>query len=565
MTARRRPAALVAVALLLLLPLSACDMPDGAASPLASDAPVAATPPPGPFTLGVQTHFGQGWPARRLGVARDIAAPLLRDGLSWQASEPVAGRIALDPARVGPLDRACAGGMKLMLVAIPRHQLYDGGRIVTSPQGRAAFAAYLDTLARRFGDCLIGIEVGNEINGARALPVADAVDPLQAYVDLMATLHTGFAQSHPDVALVGGSTNAVGTGFLTRLFRLGLLDHVDGVAVHPYRDHGENVDWEIARLNAAMARHGKVLPIWASEIGDTFEDNADAPAALLKKTTLLAAAGVRMVSWYALVDQKWFPDMGLAKADATPKPAAATFALLQRELLPHGRPVAVSDDRLNPVFRYGADRWVLWGARRDLLPAAGSRVLDAAGRPLSGTVRIGTAPVVVIGPRPRLGPRDLIADSLLEFDAAPWSYAADGHSLEPVDTDFATRLSRPRKGQAWLSDSAGAVTGGPVSLRYTAPRRMEAAVQVCVEGAARPVIASLSGPDGKPLGMARLPGKGEIRIAALMLDGGQSLTLDLAKADSGGTGYRFRYRMALYLPGALPPHCPDLAAGWRQP
>lgn len=562
MMVRHRTAALMGA---LLLPLAGCGMADGEASPVGSEAAVIATPPPGPFTLGVQTHFGQGWPATRLGVARDLSAPLLRDGLSWQVSEPVAGRIALDPARIAPLDRACASGMKLMLTVIPRHRLYDGGRIVTSPEGRAAFAAYLDTLARRFGDCLVAIEVGNEINGARALPVPRGTDPLAAYVGVLATLRGSFAQSHPQVALLGGSTNAIGTGFLVRLFRMGLLSHADGIAVHPYRDHGENVEWEIARLNAAMARHGKVLPIWATEIGDTFEDNADAPAALLKTTTLLAAAGVRMVSWYALVDQPWFPDMGLTKADGTPKPAAAAFALMQQELLPHGRPVAASDDRLNPVFRFGRDRWVLWGAPRDLLPASGSRVLDATGQPLPGKVRIGAAPVVVIGQRPRLGPRDVIADSLLQFAAAPWSYSADGLALAPADTDYATRLSLPKRGQTWLADAAGAVTGGPAALCYTAPQPVTAAVLACLEGTARPVSATLSGPAGQRLGQARLQGKAEIRVPSVALGQGQSLTLAFARAETGGTGYRFRYRMFLYRPGTLPSRCPDPVAGWRQP
>lgn len=563
MTARLAPASLAGALLLLALP--GCGADNGEASPVPTRRAVAATAPAGPFTLGVQTHFGQGWPASHLDVAHSMAAPLLRDGISWQASEPVPGRIALDPGRIAPLDRACARGTRLMLTAIPRNRLYDGGRIVTSPEGRAAFATYLETLARRFDGCLVAIEVGNEINGARALPVPGGTDGAAAYVDLMAMLHARFRDRHPRVALLGGSTNAIGTGFLVRLFRLGLLDHADGIAVHPYRDHGENVDWEIARLNAAMARHGKVLPIWATEIGDTFEDNADAPSALLKTTTLLAASGVRMVSWYALVDQKWFPNMGLARDDGTPKPVAATFAFLQRDLLAHGRPVAMSDDRLNPVFRFGNDRWVLWGAPRDIVAAEGSRVLDATGRPLAGKPRVGTAPVVVIGARPRLGARDRIADSLLGFGAAPWSYHAGPRELEPVDTDFATRLAVPGKGQTWMADAAGAVTGGTASVRYTAQQPTEAAVLACLDGNARPVGVTLTGPANRVLGVAVLPGKRQIHVPSVKLGSGQTLTLDFRRAGAGGPGYRFRYRVFLYRPGTLPGRCPDLAAGWRQP
>lgn len=523
--------------------------------------------PAGPFVLGVQTHFGQDWPAGRLGIARQLGAPLLRDGLSWAAAEKRPGQIAFAATKITPLDRACTLGMKLMLTIVPVHPLYDGGRLVRSGPAVEAFARYLDRIADRFGTCLVGIEVGNELNGVRSLGPAAEVPA--AYVSLMKSLYAPFKARHPGVALVGGSTNAIGTGYLDRLFRLGLLDHADGIGVHPYRNHGENVDWEIGRLDAAMRRHGRVLPIWASEFSDIFEQPGDAAAALVKMTTLLSGSGVKMASWYALADQKWFPTMGLVTAGGEDKPAARAFSFVQRELLPQGRPVSVSDDRLAAVWRFGKDRWVVWGAPRVIEAQPGSRIYDATGRRVGNEVAVGTAPLVVVGPRPALGETAVLADSLLQFGAAPWSYSAGagrsrGKALSPLDSDFATSMGERTLRPLRIDDSSGAATpAADVTVRYTALRDMRAALLGCFSrgsDAASVVGVSVTGPGGE-VGRADLVRAAAIRTGELSLRKGDTLDVRFSAA-AGKRGHTFRYRIRLFRPGTAPATCPADVAGW---
>ena len=292
----------------------------------------------GPFVLGVQTHLGQNWPAAAVPLASGIGAPLLRDGLSWQEAEQSPGRIVFPPQKLGALRIACQAAQRLILTANPRNPLYDGGLTVSSSEGTAAFVAYLKALVGAFpAGCVAAVEIGNEINGGRGLPVASGSDPAEVYVGLMKAAYPALKQAAPDLAVLGGSTNAVGTGFLDKLFAKGLLDVVDGVAVHPYRDHAENLDWELRHLSAAMAAHGKRVPIWATEFGDYFETPEQAAPALVKLTALLSASGVERASWYALLQQKWFRNMGLYGDGGTPLPAGRAFAFVQRELVRQGR------------------------------------------------------------------------------------------------------------------------------------------------------------------------------------------------------------------------------------
>ena len=528
----------------------------------------AAAAAPGPFVLGTQTHFSQGWPSGRLEQAQALGAPLLRDGVSWAAAEVQKGRIVFPAASTASLERACNSGMKLVLAIVPANPLYDGGLLVKSAEGQAAFAQYLDRVASKFAGCLAGIEVGNELNGAKSLGTKGEVQI--NYVALMRAVYGPFKESHPGVALIGGSTNAIGTGYLDTLFGLGLLDYADGVAVHPYRNHGENVDWEIGHLAGTMRQHGKVLPIWATEFSDNFASPAEGAAALMKMATLLSGSGVQMASWYALVDQKWFPAMGLLTSDGTMKPAGRAFSFLQRELLSKGRPVAVSATRLTPIWRYGTDRWVVWGVPRALNVAAGTQVFDAQGNRLTGPVELGMAPVVVIGARPQLGAAAVLADSLLQFGAAPWSYltGAPGKEkpLAPLDSDFSTSL-----GNRWLKpmridDATGATTAAaPVTLRYTAAKDLSASLLGCfTKSAASPsaVAISMHAPGGGQIAGALLSGSAMVAVSNLHLAAGQSVDIRIAPA-SGSSGHTFRYRVQLFQQGAAPGSCPEDIVGWQ--
>ncbi|MFM9937647.1 MAG: hypothetical protein ACKVOL_15785 [Novosphingobium sp.] len=368
-----------------------------------------------PMTLGVQTHFSQGWPAAALAQAQQVSAPMLRDSLPWAAGETVRGRYTLDSAAAQTLGAACTSGQRIMLTVVPTNPLYDSGYWVWSPAGNAAFAAYLAALVDRFGPCLAGIEIGNELNGSGTLLYPAGADRAAAYVR---TLKAARSQIGGRTAILGGSTNMIGTGFLKPLFSAGMLGEVDGIAVHPYRTRAEGLDVELAALNAAMDAAGRRVPVWASEFSLDTANQPLAAGELVKQATMLAAGGAAQASWYALIDQRWFPNMGLYAA-AAPKAQARAFQQMQR-LLALGRPKRLDlGDPLLFAYRFGADTTVVWGAPR-ALAVEGGAVSDATGAPLA-TPSVSETPLVISGTTSlRFGPSTWIADTLMGWGTPQW-------------------------------------------------------------------------------------------------------------------------------------------------
>jgi hypothetical protein len=466
----------------------------GAGAAFAAAGAPAATP--AGMLLGVQTHFSQRWPLSWLDRARDVGATALRDGLAWRAIETRPGLYAFDRYHGDFLERARARGLGILLTIDPRHPLHDGGATAFSPRARAAYAGYLNALLDRYGDVVGAIEIGNELNTANGMSGPAAADRAAACVVLLRTVWETVKPRHPRVQLLGASTNVIGAGFLEAIFAAGGLAVMDGVAVHPYRRHAEHVDTELAVVREAMARHGRVLPIWCTEFSDQFETPDEASPHLLKMAALMGAAGVRRAYWYALSDQKWFRNMGLFTGQQEPKPAAETFALLQRDLLPLGDPVRLPSDRRTFLFRYGPERLVAWGADRPIRFPGQIRARDARGRAIPTPGRLSANPVVFEGRTAfELGDSPVLADSFLEYGEPPWSYfalAPDGgaYPLRRVDWDWTSYIG-DRRFQPLRFNADGVACAGdgrrPVRamLRYTAPEAAAAELSLSLTASGR--------------------------------------------------------------------------------
>jgi hypothetical protein len=532
-----------------------------AAGTLARSAPNLAQLPP--MVLGVQTHFSQGWPASSLALAQQVGAPLLRDSLPWAGAEKNRGRYDLNTPAARALAAACAAGQRLLLTAVPANPLYDGGGWVSSAAGNAAFASYLGTLADRFGPCLAAIEVGNELNGPGTLVYPAGVNRAAAYV---ATLKAVRARIGGRVAILGGSTNMIGTGFLRTLFAAGMLAEVDGIAVHPYRLRGEGLDVELAQLNSAMDAAGRRVPIWASEFSLDTRDQPGAAGELIKQATMLAAAGAAQASWYALIDQRWFPNMGLF-AGTTPKPQAGAFRMMQ-QLLARGRPQRLDfGDPLLFAYRFGTDTTVVWGAPRSL-KVEGGTTSDATGAP-APTAGVSESPLVITGTTAiRFGASTWIADTLMGWGTPQWRYAvrlkADTSYRLPLFDDqftsyFGDRWYRPLRINA-TSAAPGGTAAAPLRAvwRYVAPAAESVDVGGCFakgplgDGVDLTVTAA-----GKVLWRGVLTG--QLRLPPLGADLAPGDALELVAGPNQTTGGdSFNLRLVLFRRGAAEPvTCPD--------
>lgn len=516
-----------------------------------------------PMVLGVQTHFSQGWTPSTLAQAQQVGAPMLRDSLPWAETEKVRGSYSLNTPAAQTLAAACAGGQRLLLTAVPSNPLYDGGGWVSSAAGNAAFAAYLAALADRFGPCLAAVEVGNEINGSGTLVYPAGVDRAAAYV---ATLKAVRARLGGRTAILGGSTNMIGTGFLRTLFAAGMLTTVDGIAVHPYRLRAEGLDVELAQLNAAMDAAGKRVPVWASEFSVDTRNQPVAAGELVKQATMLAAHGAAQASWYALIDQRWFPNMGLFAGNA-PKAQAGAFRLMQ-QLLARGRPQRLDlGDPLLFAYRFGADTTVVWGAPR-ALTVQGGQVRDATGAPAT-SFSVSERPLVITGTTAiRYGTSTWIADTLMGWGSPQWRYAARlkaeaGYRLPLFDDQFTSyfgdRWYRPLRINT-TSAAPGGTAAAPIRAvwRYVAPGAQAVDIGGCFAKA-----ASGDGVDltvtaaGKVLWRGVLTGQLQLPSLSANLAAGDAVELVAGPNQTAG-GDSFNLRLVLFQRGAGEPvACPE--------
>jgi hypothetical protein len=539
----------------------------------AAEPVVAKLPYDGPLVVGVQTHLGQNWPDAAQRIAKHAPVRQFRDGLGWAAVEKAPGRISFEGTRLPYLRALCADGGRLVLTVVPRNPLYEAGRPVASPEGQEAFVNYVDALLGELPGCVDAVELGNEINAADALKTVDGNPGKDEYVALAGRLKASLDQTHPKVALLAGSTNTVGTGFLESLFARGLLDHADGIAIHPYRGHAEGLGWELDRLTTVMAQHGRVLPIWATEFSDEFDDLADGAPAMIKMLSIMSAEGVQRAYWYALIDQRWFRNMGLYTVQGSAHPSAKALAFAANELLKQGRAVSVSTDPLLRMYRFGSDRWVVWGTPRAIHIDAGTKLFDAEGNAVSTPATLDGSPLIAIGAQPKFGPSTILADTLYQFDSRPWGYyaiTADGKrtDLTPLDGQYESSLGSRYLRPFRILDARGALAGtrdAPVSavLNYAPVGSEKARLRLCVRPSAKGDGVSVKVMQGdRTLLQQDFREAGTFVSDPLELTKNAPMDIIFSPAGTSKQNNTFSYRAQLLVDGPIPAQCENNFVGW---
>ncbi|GAA4773485.1 hypothetical protein GCM10023219_20950 [Stakelama sediminis] len=535
--------------------------PAPASSPTPTPSPTpasgAGTASDGASFLGVQTHFSQGWPASSIDQAQSVDAALLRDSVPWSAGEKVRGSYDFSGQEASRINLACTAEMPVILTIIPDNPNYDGGSTVYTDAGRSAYAAYLNALIGKFGKCIVAFEIGNEINTANGLNYPAGSDSATLYVDLLRAVSQDVRKKHPDVAILGGSSNMIATGFLETLFKAGMLPLIDGVAVHPYRSDAQSVDMEIAHLNSVMAQYGTPVPIWATEFSNDLSDAAGSSGELVKMVTLLRAAGTYKAIWYALIDQKYYPNMGLFSG-STIKPTGKAFRLVEDRLLPKGKPQRVDvGDPLVFAYRYGQDAYVVWGAPRTVSFYGSASVVDAQGQALSSSgVFVGQEPIIAFGATGlSVGQGSVLADSELQYGGAPWSYLAEDsggeHVLSLYDDQyssyFGSRWTKPLR--VTLGDAAPSGSARVV-IRYTAPAAMAVDLGMCLSKPAKgDGVDWRIEHNGSVLQKGVLTGQDKLSGVRVDLAAGDHLDLSVGKNQAFG-GDKFDYHIKLFRRGS---------------
>ena len=158
-------------------------------------------------------------------------------------------------------------GLRALLILDYGNSLYAGTEHTPpiNPEARAAFVKYAAATVAHFKGRGVIWEIYNEPNNKQFWP---PTPDGKVYAELARDVAAAVRAAAPGEVLVGPGLALIDKPFFTKAVDAGLLDAVDAVTVHPYRQTApETFGDELAWLRKTVADRGKRTPIIAGEWG----------------------------------------------------------------------------------------------------------------------------------------------------------------------------------------------------------------------------------------------------------------------------------------------------------
>jgi hypothetical protein len=279
----------------------------------------------------------------------------LRGFYEWQTIQPKQGYWNFTlPDRL--VENAKANGIHLtgVFAYLAPWASADGGTRKFPIKNIQFWRDYVEGMVQRYHRDIRYWEVWNEFDGSFAEGGTPAI-----YGELVREASLSAKKIDP-TAKIGMSVANFDVRFLDAAIKAGAADYFDYVCVHPYEILGRLSDGgEAAFLSMAMtlrrmleANHQPSdIPLWITEIGSAAPSKQDdardqVQASLLAKGYLLSiAAGFKRVFWFEARgpsnDKK--TDLGLIRADMTPRPSYDALKALTTTLGPEPAPAGWLD------------------------------------------------------------------------------------------------------------------------------------------------------------------------------------------------------------------------------
>jgi len=305
---------------------------------------------------GAMTHFAQGMDVDILPLLVKAGIVSIRDEHYWSNVETKKGEYSF-PERSGRYMEACKeNGLDPLIAMTFGNKLYDHVGGPNTPEGFAGYGNYGQAILNEYGKQIKWLEIWNEYNGSWAPPVAkqSGENRYTTYTGMLKVAYEKIKAVRPDVKVLGGACVLIPIPYIEGIFKLGGLDYMDAVVIHPYRGKPEGVDKEVAELRELMKKYngGKEKEIWVTETGrhgqvefdwekdkKMYEMGRQLGAVYLpRQYTLLLSQNVAKIYWYLATDHMDFVSMGLLRK-ANDKmgryavcPSFVTYATLIRQL-----------------------------------------------------------------------------------------------------------------------------------------------------------------------------------------------------------------------------------------
>ncbi len=258
-----------------------------------------------PSPYSVATHFGQKWDPVLIPLVSRLGVSTVRDELYWGAIEKEKGVYDFPDYYDTYMAALKQYSISPFIVLSYGNDNYPGGPHVKDPIGVAGYAKYAVAVLNHYGDQIKDVEVHNEYNayGGGAAP--------SYYYPLLKETYTAVKSVRDDVRVIGPAGVTIPYDWIEELFKLGGLNYLDGVSVHPYRfpQNPEGGELDLDKMNKLIAKYntsGKEIPLWLTEAGwhtrkggDGISEDKQAEY-LVRYNVLALSEGVEHISWYDL-------------------------------------------------------------------------------------------------------------------------------------------------------------------------------------------------------------------------------------------------------------------------
>ena len=312
-----------------------------------------------PSGMGVNIHFVGGHD-KDLELIAAAGFKFIRMDFAWQGTERPKSQYNWGGYEelLSNLDKR---GIRPIFILDYSHELYEEmvtsphpitgepSKNVSSPQHPAsieAFSNWAAAAAKHFSGRHVIWEIWNEPNGHFWSPKPDA----QQYTALALSAAKAIRDADPGATIVGPATSGFPWEFLETFLKSGILEYLDAVTVHPYRDYKrgpETAAGDYRRLKELIEKYAPAskrggIPILNGEWGYATQEGGGLPletqaAFAVRQQLATLLYGVPLSIWYDWKNDG--PDrkerehnFGTVEEDLKPKPAYVALKTLTHEL-----------------------------------------------------------------------------------------------------------------------------------------------------------------------------------------------------------------------------------------
>jgi hypothetical protein len=295
-----------------------------------------------PDSLGVNIHFKE--ECKDLDLIAEAGWKFIRMDLWWIGVEEEKGVYNFEKPGYDELTEACAKrGIRIIYILCYENPLYTSSRSIRTEEERKAFAAFAAATVKNYKGKGIIWEIWNEPNIKGFWKPEPNVDE---YMALVKEAVPRIREADPDAFICAPATSGIRFPWLEECFKRGLLNLVDAVSVHPYREQiPETAIQDFDKLYEMMDQYGssgKRIPVISSEWGYSVINwdrrilgQYDQASRLIRQSIVNLYKNVPITIWYDWKDDGKDPEyhehhFGTVLPDLTPKVAYKAISVFSK-------------------------------------------------------------------------------------------------------------------------------------------------------------------------------------------------------------------------------------------